>query len=51
VPVVLVTSHSEPEDVADGLRRGAHDYLRKPFEQPRARRARARGDADQGAAR
>src|SRR4051812_15354519 len=34
VPVVLVTSHSEPEDVADGLRRGAHDYLRKPFEQP-----------------
>ena len=34
MPVVLVTSHSEPEDVADGLRRGAHDYLRKPFEQP-----------------
>jgi diguanylate cyclase (GGDEF)-like protein len=34
VPVVLVTSHSEPEEVADGLRRGAHDYLRKPFEQP-----------------
>jgi two-component system, cell cycle response regulator len=34
VPVVLVTSHGEPEDVADGLRRGAHDYLRKPFEQP-----------------
>ena len=32
--MVLVTSHSEPEDVADGLRRGAHDYLRKPFEQP-----------------
>jgi two-component system, cell cycle response regulator len=34
VPVVLVTSHGEAEDVADGLRRGAHDYLRKPFEQP-----------------
>jgi diguanylate cyclase (GGDEF)-like protein len=33
VPVVLVTSHGEPEEVADGLRRGAHDYLRKPFEQ------------------
>jgi diguanylate cyclase (GGDEF)-like protein len=32
--VVLVTSHGEPEEVADGLRRGAHDYLRKPFEQP-----------------
>src|SRR4051794_38262696 len=34
VPVVLVTSHGEPEEVADGRRRGAHDYLRKPFEQP-----------------
>jgi diguanylate cyclase (GGDEF)-like protein len=33
VPVVLVTSHGEPEEVADGLTRGAHDYLRKPFEQ------------------
>jgi two-component system, cell cycle response regulator len=32
VPVVLVTSHGEPGEVADGLRRGAHDYLRKPFE-------------------
>jgi diguanylate cyclase (GGDEF)-like protein len=34
VPVVLVTSRNTPEDVAEGLRRGAHDYLRKPFEQP-----------------
>ena len=33
VPVVLVTSHGEPEEVADGLTRGAHDYLCKPFEQ------------------
>jgi two-component system cell cycle response regulator len=33
VPVVLVTSHGEPAEVADGLTRGAHDYLRKPFEQ------------------
>jgi diguanylate cyclase (GGDEF)-like protein len=33
VPVILVTSHGEPEEVADGLTRGAHDYLRKPFEQ------------------
>ena len=33
VPVVLVTSHGEPAEVADGLQRGAHDYLRKPFEQ------------------
>jgi two-component system, cell cycle response regulator len=33
VPVVLVTSHGEPAEVADGLSRGAHDYLRKPFEQ------------------
>jgi two-component system, cell cycle response regulator len=34
IPVVLVTARSEAEDVADGLHRGAHDYLRKPFEQP-----------------
>jgi two-component system cell cycle response regulator len=34
IPVVLVTARSEPEDVADGLHRGAHDYLRKPFQQP-----------------
>jgi diguanylate cyclase (GGDEF)-like protein len=31
---VLVTARNTPEDVAEGLRRGAHDYLRKPFEQP-----------------
>jgi two-component system, cell cycle response regulator len=34
IPVVLVTARSEAEDVADGLQRGAHDYLRKPFQQP-----------------
>jgi diguanylate cyclase (GGDEF)-like protein len=34
IPVVLVTARTEPEDVADGLHRGAHDYLRKPFQQP-----------------
>ncbi|MEA2245620.1 MAG: two-component system, cell cycle response regulator [Solirubrobacteraceae bacterium] len=34
VPVVLVTSRNTPEDVAEGLARGAHDYLRKPFQQP-----------------
>jgi two-component system cell cycle response regulator len=31
---VLVTARSEAQDVADGLHRGAHDYLRKPFQQP-----------------
>jgi two-component system cell cycle response regulator len=30
--VVLVTSATEPEEIAEGLRRGAHDYLRKPFQ-------------------
>jgi two-component system cell cycle response regulator len=30
--VVLVTSATEPEEIAEGLRLGAHDYLRKPFQ-------------------
>jgi two-component system, cell cycle response regulator len=30
--VVLVTAATEPDEIAEGLRRGAHDYLRKPFE-------------------
>jgi two-component system, cell cycle response regulator len=34
IPVVLVTARSEAQDVADGLHRGAHDYLRNPFQQP-----------------
>ena len=34
VPVVLVTARSDPDHVAEGLGRGAHDYLRKPFERP-----------------
>ena len=32
IPVVYVTSRVTTEDVVDGLRLGAHDYLRKPFE-------------------
>jgi two-component system, cell cycle response regulator len=32
VPVVFVTSRVTTEDVVEGLRLGAHDYLRKPFE-------------------
>jgi two-component system, cell cycle response regulator len=32
IPVVFVTSRVTTEDVVDGLRLGAHDYLRKPFE-------------------
>ena len=32
VPVIFLTARDSPEQVADGLRRGAHDYLRKPFE-------------------
>jgi two-component system, cell cycle response regulator len=30
--VVLVTSATDPQVIAEGLRRGAHDYLRKPFQ-------------------
>ena len=32
IPVVFLTGRSSTEDVVDGLRLGAHDYLRKPFE-------------------
>jgi two-component system, cell cycle response regulator len=32
IPVVFVTSRVTTEDVVEGLRLGAHDYLRKPFE-------------------
>ncbi|HZC74032.1 MAG TPA: diguanylate cyclase [Jatrophihabitans sp.] len=32
IPVVFLTSRTGMDDVVDGLRNGAHDYLRKPFE-------------------
>jgi two-component system cell cycle response regulator len=32
IPVVFVTSRVTTQDVVEGLRLGAHDYLRKPFE-------------------
>ena len=32
VPVVFLTARTTTEDVVEGLRLGAHDYLRKPFE-------------------
>jgi PleD family two-component response regulator len=31
MPIILVTSRDDPNDVAEGLRRGGHDYLHKPF--------------------
>lgn len=31
-PVVFLTARDKTEDLVEGLRRGAHDYLRKPFE-------------------
>lgn len=33
IPVVFLTGRETVEDVARGLRLGAHDYLRKPFEE------------------
>lgn len=33
IPVVFLTSRSRTEEVVEGLRLGAHDYLRKPIEQ------------------
>lgn len=32
IPVVFLTGRTSTEDVVEGLRLGAHDYLRKPFE-------------------
>jgi diguanylate cyclase (GGDEF)-like protein len=32
IPVIFLTGRDSGADVAEGLRRGAHDYLRKPFE-------------------
>ncbi len=32
VPVVFVTGHTEAEDLAETLERGAHDYVRKPVD-------------------
>jgi diguanylate cyclase (GGDEF)-like protein len=34
IPVVFCTGRTTTEDVVEGLRLGAHDYLRKPFEVP-----------------
>ena len=31
-PVVFLTARTSTEDIVEGLRLGAHDYLRKPFE-------------------
>jgi two-component system cell cycle response regulator len=32
MPVVFVTGHTDAADLAEGLERGAHDYVRKPVE-------------------
>jgi two-component system, cell cycle response regulator len=32
IPVVFLTGHTGTDDMVAGLRAGAHDYLRKPFE-------------------
>jgi diguanylate cyclase (GGDEF)-like protein len=32
IPVLFLTGRDSSSDVAEGLRRGAHDYLRKPFD-------------------
>src|SRR5580765_5831055 len=32
LPVVFLTGRTASDDAAEGLRRGAYDYLRKPFE-------------------
>ncbi|NOK18705.1 sensor histidine kinase [Corallococcus carmarthensis] len=42
LPVLLLTAHSRPEDLVQGLRAGANDYVAKPF---RTEEVRARVDA------
>src|SRR4051794_9221447 len=32
IPVVFVTGHTDAADLAEGLERGAHDYVRKPVD-------------------
>jgi two-component system, cell cycle response regulator len=32
MPVVFVTGHTDAQELADGLERGAHDYVRKPVD-------------------
>jgi two-component system cell cycle response regulator len=32
MPVVFVTGHTDARDLAEGLERGAHDYVRKPVD-------------------
>jgi two-component system cell cycle response regulator len=34
IPVVFLTGRTGTDDLVDGLRAGAHDYLKKPFESP-----------------
>ena len=32
MPIVFVTGHTDARDLAEGLERGAHDYVRKPVD-------------------
>jgi signal transduction histidine kinase len=34
IPVILVSAKSEDNDVIEGIRAGAHDYVKKPFKGP-----------------
>ena len=39
VPVVVISGYAPAGDVAECMRRGASDFLRKPFDEDRLRRA------------
>lgn len=40
VTVIMMTGHASIESAVEALKRGAYDYLGKPFEHDEARRAR-----------
>lgn len=34
-PIVFISGHSQPQEIVDALKKGAHDFLLKPFSMKR----------------
>ncbi|MEZ6073162.1 MAG: response regulator [Pirellulales bacterium] len=43
LPIIVITAHGTPDTAIEATKRGAFDYLLKPFELPRLREAIQRG--------